>query len=215
MTPPEAVLFDFDGTLVESLDAKIAAFRDLYAPFGDAIAGAAVAHYRANTGVPRGLRIRHCHEHLLGRTPSSREVQQLSDQFGAMVEDQVIAADWVPGAEAFLETHAETIPLFLVSATPQPELDRIIQARAIETYFTDVLGSPPEKLAMVHDLLSHHWFDPARVVMIGDGKADFEAAQGSNVRFLGRVRPGDTDPFPPEVERIPDLADLAERLTAP
>lgn len=200
-----ALFFDFDGTLVESLDAKSTAFRQLYAPFGDAIADQAVAHYRAHTGVPRGVRIRQCHEMLLGRTPGDREVQQLSDQFGAMVEDQVIAADWVPGAESFLWGHAGEPPLFIVSATPQAELDRIVEARDMAHYFQEVFGSPPDKAQTLHDVLSTFWIDRARALLVGDGLADLEAAQAAGIRFVGRVRPGDADPFPPKTTRIPDL----------
>ena len=207
-----AVFFDFDGTLVESLDAKVAAFRELYAPFGDAVADAAIAHYRATTGVPRGVRIRACHERLLGRVPDDREVRQLSDQFGRMVEGQVIAADFVPGAESFLWGHAGTPSLFIVSATPQPELDRIVTARAIEHYFEGVFGSPPDKAAILHDLLSTYWIDPARALMVGDGLADLEAATAAGIGFVGRVRPGDADPFPPSTHRIPDLTWLPPLL---
>ena len=208
----EAALFDFDGTLVESMDVKAEAFRTLYAPFGDALADSAVAYYRANGGVPRSFRFKACHERFLGRTPPDREIEQLGAQFGAMVEAQVIAADWVPGAREFLEQQAEHVPLFLVSATPQAELDRIVEARGIGHYFADVLGSPPAKVALVHDLLSAYWFDRARVVMVGDSRADMEAAHAAGVRFVGRVRPGDVDPYLPDVTRIADLKGLAALL---
>lgn len=200
-----ALFFDFDGTLVESLDAKAAAFRRLYVPFGDAIADQAVGHYRAHTGVPRGVRIRQCHEMLLDRTPDDGEVQQLSDRFGAMVEDQVIAADWVPGAESFLWGHAGEPPLFIVSATPQAELDRIVAARRMAHYFQAVFGSPPDKAQTLHDVLGRFRIDRARAVLVGDGRADMAAAAAAGIRFIGRVRPGDADPFPPETTRIPDL----------
>lgn len=208
----EALLFDFDGTLVESMDVKAEAFRALYAPFGDAIADAAVDYYRTHAGVPRSLRFTACHERFLDRTPPDREVEQLGAQFGAMVEAQVIAADWVPGAREFLEQKAGQVPLFLVSATPQAELDRIVEARGMDAFFADILGSPPAKMALVHDLLSAHWFDRARVVMVGDGRADLEAAHAAGVRFVGRVRPGDADPFPPDVTRMADLKGLAALL---
>ncbi len=206
------LFFDFDGTLVDSLDAKVAAFRGLYAPFGEAVADAAVAHYRATTGVPRGERIRHCHERLLGRVPSDEEVRRLSDRFGTMVEGQVVAADFVPGAESFLWGHAGTPSLFIVSATPQAELERIVAARNMAHYFQGVFGSPPGKAAVLHDLLRTYRIDPARALMVGDGLADLQAATAAGIGFVGRVRDGDPDPFPPKTHRIPDLTWLPPLL---
>lgn len=207
-----AVLFDFDGTLVESLDVKINAFRELYAVFGEGIAEQAVAHYRANTGMPRNQRIAHCHNHLLGRETTDREVALLSEQFGGMVEDKVVASPWVPGAKEFLDAHDGTYPLFIVSATPHAELERIVAARGMEGYFEGVYGSPPDKTAIIHDLISMYWFEPATVVMIGDGRADSEAAVVNETRFIGRQAPGQDAPFPPGTPVLPNLTDLSRYL---
>ncbi len=208
----EALLLDFDGTLVESLPIKLEAFRALYAPYGREVAERAVAHYHANTGVSRLVRIRHCHEELLGETPSEAVVGRLSELFGTMVEDRVVACDWVAGAEAFLERHAGTLPLFLVSATPQAELERILERRRIDHYFTDILGSPPDKIALVHEIVSTHWHPPERLVMVGDGRADLDAAAANGVRFLGRVPPGQANPFPDGTPIVADLTGLAAWL---
>ncbi len=209
-----AVLFDFDGTLVESLDVKVAAFRALYAPFGEAIADQAAAHYRAHTGVPRRERFGFCHRTLLGRELGEKESRLLSEQFGAMVEDQVIASPWVPGAKAFLDGHSGAYPLFLVSATPQAELDRIVAARGMGDYFEDTFGSPPDKTAILHEVLSINWFDRARVVMVGDGRAGADAAVANGTRFIGRQAPGQAADFPPGTPVLSDLVDLPRYLAA-
>jgi phosphoglycolate phosphatase-like HAD superfamily hydrolase len=44
--------------------------------------------------------------------------------------------------------------------------------------------------------------------MIGDARTDLEGAQTAGVRFIGRVRPGDPDPF--AGEPVPVVSDLAE-----
>jgi phosphoglycolate phosphatase-like HAD superfamily hydrolase len=207
-----AVLLDFDGTLVESLAVKIEAFRKLYAPFGSEVEERAVAHYRAHTGVSRLERIRHCHRELLGAEPSDAVVKQISDRFGELVEDRVVASAWVPGAEAFLAAYCGVLPLFVVSATPQAELDRIVARRGMDRYFVDIFGSPPDKMAILHEIIATHWLAPETVVMVGDGRADHDAAAANGVRFVGRVPPGEPDPFPPATARIADLAGLAPWL---
>ena len=44
--------------------------------------------------------------------------------------------------------------------------------------------------------------------MIGDALADYQSAQFNQIAFLGRVRPGDVNPFPADVDVLPDLSPL-------
>ncbi len=41
--------------------------------------------------------------------------------------------------------------------------------------------------------------------MIGDALIDYQSAQANNVAFLGRVRVGDSSPFPEQVNTVSDL----------
>jgi phosphoglycolate phosphatase-like HAD superfamily hydrolase len=203
-----AILFDFDGTLVESLDVKIAAFASLYRSYGEDIERAALQHYREHSGVSRLKRIRHCHERILGRTPSDAEVNELGDLFGAMVEDKVVAAEWVPGAREFLEAERGVRPLFIASATPQEELERIIEKRGMTHYFDSIFGSPPDKAEIIREIVASRHLEPEGVIMIGDGRADYESAITNGVRFVGRVPEDQSNPFPEDAAVIADLSSL-------
>jgi phosphoglycolate phosphatase-like HAD superfamily hydrolase len=203
-----AILFDFDGTLVESLDVKILAFASLYRGYGEDVERAAIHHYREHSGVSRFKRIRHCHEQILGQTPSDAAINELGNLFGAMVEEKVVAAQWVPGAREFLEAQLGVRPLFIASATPQQELERIIEKRGMTHYFAAIFGSPPDKAEIIREIVANWRLEPGSVVMIGDGRADYEAAITNGVRFVGRV-PGDhPNPFPEDATIIGDLSSL-------
>lgn len=203
-----AILFDFDGTLVESLDVKIVAFASLYRRYGDDIERAAVQHYRQHSGVSRLKRIRHCHEQILGQAPSDAEINALGDTFGRLVEDQVVASEWVPGAREALERYIGLVPLFIASATPQKELERIIDKRRMGEYFHAIFGSPPDKTEIIGEIVKTHALEREGVFMIGDGRADYEAAVANGVRFVGRLPPGLPNPFPEHTDVIGDLIDL-------
>ena len=97
MPAAEAVLFDFDGVIVESADIKTEAFRLLYAPYGQDVVAAAVAHHLAHGGVSRRKKIRHCHRVLLGIELERGELDALCHRFSQLVEDQVVAAPMVAG----------------------------------------------------------------------------------------------------------------------
>ena len=49
---------------------------------------------------------------------------------------------------------------------------------------------------------------PERCLFVGDAPADLEAATHNRVPFLGRVAPGERDPFPPGTRTAPDLTIL-------
>ncbi|MDF0677631.1 MAG: hypothetical protein P0107_00480 [Nitrosomonas sp.] len=76
-------------------------------------------------------------------------------------------------------------------------------------YFTEVRGSPRLKETLVADILSAYPLAPERVLMIGDALVDYESACQNGIAFLGRVRPGDDNPFPESVEIVPDLCPIA------
>ena len=203
-----AIFFDFDGVLVESMQVKIEAFRSLYAPYGRDIEEKALAHYLANTGIARGIRITECHRAFLGREPSEAEVRALSDRFGELVEDRVVACAWVPGAKEVLERWYRRLPLFVVSATPNAELARILERRGMAHYFAAVHGSPPDKITVIGRLLQEHGWSGDRVLMVGDGPPDHRAAAANGVAFVGRLHQGYPNPFPNGTRTINNLKEL-------
>jgi len=207
-----AIFFDFDGVLVESLDVKVEAFRKLYAPHGALVERQAVDYYVREAGVPRLRRFRHCHKHLLGQELTNDEVQALSDQFADMVEDLVVVCDGVPGAQEFLEAFSATIPCFVVSATPDAELKRILRRRRINHFFVAAYGSPPNKSETIAEVLAARRQSAADTVMVGDGLADYRAATKNGIRFIGRTHKRWRNPFPEGTVAIDDLRDLARVL---
>lgn len=205
---PAALLFDFDGVLVESADIKTAAFRLLYREHGDAVVAAAVAHHMAHGGISRRQKIRHCHRTLLGIDLTPADLDALCLRFSELVEDEVVAAPMVPGAEALLDRLAGRLPLFIVSGTPHPELMRIVARRGLDPLFTGIFGSPPEKPPIIRAILAGHGIAAADAWFIGDAMTDHDAARACGLPFIGRIARDGWNPFPPGTRLIRDLADL-------
>jgi len=145
MADTEAILFDFDGVLAESSEIKVQAFAELYREHGPEVVEAVVGHHLAHEGISRITKIRHCHKTLLGIDLSNDALAELGARFSTLVEDAVVAAEWVPGAQAFLDAHLGRVGMFVVSGTPQEELRRITARRGMDHYFVSVRGSPPTK----------------------------------------------------------------------
>lgn len=207
----DAIVFDFDGVLVESVDVKTRAFAALYDPHGTDVVEQVVAWHLAHGGVSRYEKFRHFHRAFLGRTLASADESELGERFSALVEEAVIVADWVPGAREFLDAWHTRLPLFVASGTPEEELLRIIERRGMAHYFAGVAGAPRKKGAILRDFLARSDAAPARLLMVGDAMTDFDGATEAGVSFLG-IAPAGANPFPAGVPVLPDLNGLAAFL---
>ncbi|GEO82171.1 hypothetical protein ROR02_23020 [Pararhodospirillum oryzae] len=204
----DAIIFDFDGVLAESVDVKTRAFAALYQEAGPDVVGQVIAHHEAHGGVSRFDKIRHYHAAFLGTPLTDDEVTRWADRFGGLVEDAVAQAPEVPGAGALLAFLKDRLPLFIVSGTPEIELLRILQRRNMTSFFAEMRGSPAKKAALTADILVRHQLEAGRVLFIGDATTDFEAACQAGCLFLGRVPAGASSPFPAGVAVVPDLVAL-------
>ena len=201
----DAVVFDFDGVLVSSVDVKTRAFAELYAPHGPEIVAKVVAYHLRHGGISRFEKFRHFHRAFLGQSLNAEDEARLGARFAALVEDAVAEAPWVPGAREFLERYHAELPLFVASGTPEEELMRIVERRGAAHYFTGVYGSPLGKGDIIRAILEKHAFEPSRVLMIGDSITDYEGARVAGVSFLG---------IGPDASSIPSGTVLREDLTS-
>ena len=68
----------------------------------------------------------------------------------------------------------------------QVELDAIFSARKLTNRFQAILGTPPAKDKLLAKIIADGGFDPARVLMVGDGETDLQAARENGTLFFGR-----------------------------
>ena len=205
----EAIFLDFDGVLVESTEIKSRAFRSLYREFGTDVVERVMRHHRSNEGISRLDKISYCHKEFLDVELTERDLAALGRRYSSVVEDEVVACDWVAGAREFLERHHLRAKLFVASGTPERELKCIVDRRAMGGYFAGVHGSPRRKDAIATEALHEHGLDADKALFIGDAMADFHAAQAVGLDFIGRVPAGRDSPFPEGTATVADLTIFA------
>jgi len=121
----------------------------------------------------------------------------------------------VEGAEDLLEGCSHALPLYIVSATPEGEMQEIARRRGLTKYFVRVYGSPKTKAECIREILAETGASPEEALFVGDAPNDWEAAHETGVRFVARIPPGDPDRFVgrPGVEGIvANLHELREYL---
>ena len=209
LTTFQAIIFDFDGVVAESGEIKTQAFAELYRSYGDTVVTKVVQYHTQNGGLSRYNKFRYYQQHLLNGPPlTPEEEEKLDRRFSELVVESVIAVEAVAGANELIRQQAEKIPLFVASGTPETELKVIVERRGLSPYFKQVRGAPTPKKTLIAEILAEHDLNPESVLMIGDAMADYEGAQANGTAFLGRVRPGDKNPFPPGTHIVPDLSTL-------
>lgn len=203
---PQAMVFDFDGVLADSVEVKTEAFRKLYASYGNEVTDEVVRYHRANGGIPRALKFCHYETKLLGLPPSAERLDELNDRFSTLVVDAVVAAPEIPGAFDYLKKWSSRVPLFVNSASPDGELEEIINRRSL-CFFTAVYGSARSKVENLQAIINENGFDPARMVFFGDAISDYRAAIQCGVPFVG-IASGESPLF--ELTGITVAADFNE-----
>jgi beta-phosphoglucomutase-like phosphatase (HAD superfamily) len=205
----DAIIFDFDGVLVESVSVKTQAFGALYEDHGAKVVAQVESYHLCHAGISRFDKFRYFQTEILDGPPlDDLEVADLAEKFSKLVVDKVVSAPMVRGARKFLDSYRGRLPMFVVSGTPTTELGDILERRNLHEYFTDFWGSPAGKQENIADLLQKHDLTASRCVMFGDGIADYEGAVSNSVNFLGRVAENHENLFSQDVTTFVDFSDL-------
>lgn len=203
----DCVFFDFDGVIADSVDAKIAAFGELYREYGEGVRAIVMAYQRAQPGETRFEKIPKLHRDLLGITLSPEEVGDRCDRLSAIVLDQVVASALLPDVPDVLRLLREAgVAAHVVSGTPHDELQMIVDRKGLRAFFASTRGAPETKVSIVRDIMAREGLSADRCLFVGDAMIDYRCAQACGIAFLGRADRG-MSPFPAATWVVEDLGE--------
>lgn len=183
----KAVIFDFDGVLVESVDIKTTAFSELFESEDPGYVDEIVKYHTAHAGVSRFDKFRYIYSNILHRSLTEEIFENLCRNFSGLVIKKVVNAPYVAGAKEFLERNIAKYDFFVASATPQNEIEDIIEQRNMQSYFKKIYGAPQAKKEILREIVTSDDFSFSEAVFIGDALSDYSAAEANNVYFIGRI----------------------------
>jgi phosphoglycolate phosphatase-like HAD superfamily hydrolase len=181
----KAIAFDFDGVILESQDIKTEAFVELFAKFPGQLEEIRKYHLD-NAGISRYVKFEHISREILGLPYTETDRERLGAEFSQLVYDRIIACPEVNGARDLLRGLRPRVLRVVASGTPQDELRRIVHERRMTEWFDEVWGTPRTKTEILRDLLARHALAPGQVLMVGDARSDYQAAQETGLKFLAR-----------------------------
>lgn len=189
----KVLVFDFDGTLVDSNPIKRRAFERCFETFADK-RQEILEFCCGNPHIPRGAKFRFVFEGILHRPYTAQTEAQLHQQFEAQTTQQIVEAPTIPGAERFLKAVQNTHRLFLLSSTPHEILLQILRQRSWQSHFDQIQGAPVKKADWLKALCRREGLAPQKVLFFGDTKEDADAAIQASCSFVSvrnRLRGGE------------------------
>lgn len=181
----KAIIFDFDGVIVESADIKTEAFRELFSDYPQKIQEI-VNYHLANAGISRYIKFRYIYENILGNKLSENKEIELGKRFSQIVLEKVLNTPFVAGAKKFLDTNKNRYQFFIISGTPEEELHNIIYSRRLQGYFKEIHGSPKKKIDIINNILNNYKYTRTEVAYVGDAQSDRIAAEQAGIVFIER-----------------------------
>jgi len=195
MTRIKAIFYDFDGVIKESTQIKTEAFYALYLPYGKQIAEKAVAHHIAHGGISRFEKFKHYHKEFLNIDLNEKIINELAEEFSKIVFQKVIECPYVKGAKKSITLLKKEYKQYIVTGTPQNEIELILKALEINHLFDGVYGSPKNKIEISQQIKDLEHLNNNQVVFIGDATTDYNAAKHFKFNFILREHVENIDIF--------------------
>ena len=186
----EALLFDFDGVIIDSVPVRTRGFRQIFEGYPAEAVEALIAYHRINGGISRFVKIRYFFETLL-RTPiTEAKVQEFAGRYSQIMRSEL--ADFsviIPETLEFIRRIHGRVRLHIASGSEEQELRWLCETLGIAAFFDSIHGSPTPKTTLVADLMAARGYRREAVCLIGDSINDYEAAEASGIGFFGYNNP--------------------------
>ena len=187
------VVFDFDGTLVDSNHIKKQTFFDVtrpYDPDGSKTARVLKHHPEKDRyGIFEELVREFRHE---GQLQPSSDMKSLSDHmaesYTTRCEQGIATCEEIPGTSVILKwIFSQQIPMAINSRTPTETLKKLFAKRSFARYITEIYGAPASKTQNLQHIQHHFKLQAQEILFIGDSEDDREAALETGCHFVGLV----------------------------
>ncbi len=182
----EAIVFDYDGTLIRSAEAKHEAFYRLFPdePAYREVVAAILASDPDGSRhdvIPRMVAT--MTERGLALPMAYGDTDRIGTYAQAVFAAQSGAAE-CDGASEMLRNLCGRAALYISSNTPEVDLATLLERRGWIPYIAAWFGHPRDKSATLAALIARHGGDPTRIAVVGDGSSDERAAAAHGCPFF-------------------------------
>ena len=178
------IFWDFDGVIKDSLDVKSEAFLNLFHGIDVNLKKRIEDHHLNNSGISRYKKLP---LYLEWAEIDKSQLTNYLDLFEKDVITRVLKSNWVMGAKEYLSSNPYSQNFFLVTATPQKEIEFILEKLNILNAFTSIFGSPVDKSLAVKKIIFDNKLLKGECIFFGDALTDYNASIENGISFLLRM----------------------------
>ena len=201
------IIFDFDGTIIESNFLKEKGFLELYKRNKYSTLRKIINFHRSNMGLNRFEKFRFINEEILNISYNKVVEKNLNDQYSNYIKNKIKECKLVKGSFKFLYDNYKNFLIYLCSVTIENDLIEIVTERNLKKYFIEVKGGPLKKITIIKSIIKRKKFSLKDITYVGDSESDMKLANKLKVNFIG-IRSLGSFQFPNNINVICDLKDL-------
>ena len=182
----DVIVFDFDGTLVQSAEAKREAFYRLFpdeAPYREVVADVLRSDPDGSRHVVIPRMIETMTERGLALPATHGDTDRIGAYAQAVYAAQSGAAECDGASEILHHLHA-CAAIYISSNTPEVDLATLLEKRGWTRFVSGWFGHPRDKSTTLSALIARHGGDPSRVAVVGDSSSDEHAAAAHGCPFF-------------------------------
>jgi len=210
---PKAIFFDFDGVLLDTVEAKGRAISKAFAKYGNETIEKVYQYHLNNGGMNRIAKVQTCYRMFLGREIEESELAAALEAIAFEMNRELLACEPVKGALDFMKEYRASGGLsWIVSAAPEAEIQKLSLHFGYAQHVKAIFGFPNKKSEVIARLIAEENLQPQSCLMIGDAKEDYHAAEVNNTKFLLRKTPFSSFSFGYEGNSIDDFINAKKAI---
>lgn len=212
MKQVECVLFDLDGTLLDSKECSVKATKAAFKEMGLKVPSEVVIeHYM---GIPIEESFFKMSEQPLDQETATELIRIFRAYYQTYEESTLKVFPEIPHVLEIL--NKRKVPCFVVSSKKTAVVKRNLAAQDLVAFFEEIIGSDavthykphPEG---INKVVAHYQFDPTKTIMIGDAIFDIQMGKVAGVKTIA-VTWGSHDPKKLSEENPDALVDAPREI---
>lgn len=208
----ECVIFDLDGTLLDSRECSIKATKAAFTEMGLKVPSEVVIeHYM---GIPIEESFFKMSEQPLDQETATELIRIFRTYYQTYEESTLNVFPEIPHVLEILMKRK--VPCFVVSSKKTAVVKRNLAAQSLVAFFEEIIGSDAVSHYKPHPegidkVVTHYQFDPTRTIMVGDAIFDIQMGKAAGVKTIA-VTWGSHDAKKLSAEKPDALAEVPQDI---
>ena len=182
----EAVFWDFDGVLLDSMSIRDDGFRHVLREFDPLLVKEIVTWHQQNGGLSRYVKFRRFQKEMLHLPEDEPRIMAWAREFSDFNTARLLDPALLISATVEVVKHLfqRQVPMHIVSGSDGTELRHLCAVLGLTPYFHSIEGSPTPKVDLIQAIMTTRGYAGNCCWLVGDAINDQLAAHAHDIRFM-------------------------------